>query len=784
MRYQDNHGAWSDWSDETSFTTAALSFDYSPINPFVGEQVTFTVSNYPPGAICEWDFGDGSPVLREEAWRGATHSYENAGLYTVTLTLTDQNGKQSITSGQLKISNDELIASLKVSNQQPKMSEEIVLDASDSHNLNLRVRITYYKWEFFDTKGAKIKEGSTNSPIIFYYWKNEGDYSVRLTVENENGLTAVTSATIHVQGKHFWEDWFKDRPEIDEQRLDEIISSLGLNFEDKKELAAILYKPVANKEILTGAIENKEDAVAYTYAAKVALTLGEMEMVQDVLTWQANIDLTQRIDAYLPYIATLEAVKQIATIIIDAGLEGLGWIGVVISGVKEAVDVGWSVADIERMIPTLGIWKKAEYYNALRQYLQLRSEGRIHSEAWNDPLVVYSFTIYTQDERNAIELSFKHLGDTYAQYVTNYDLQEDFMNQVKEGLKTELLHALEQYRFEPLYEQVKIKSVGELRVYDPLNRVTGLVNGQIRQEIPLSFYDEENETVVIFEPSDMYLYEVVGEDEGTYGLEITSVEYGNTTIFTATDIPTSPGATHQYTVDWDALSLGEEGVTVQVDSDGDGVFEHTFTSDSELTQTEYVIATDKTPPVTTLSIGEPKYVTEITYVTPDTPFTLEATDDAGSGVHSIAYRIYNSAYDSGWLPYTEPSNLTALDDGVYTIEFNSTDYAGNIEATKSIQVTLFSWNYVFEDSYGRGTMLKINIEHKFFQFITPDGDYGIRKATRMQVYRARFIIIQHRDDELRLITLTIDTKLDFCVAIAWDVETSTRYFLIDKPGKE
>jgi parallel beta-helix repeat protein len=594
MRYQDNHGAWSDWSDETSFTTAALSFDYSPINPFVGEQVTFTVSNCPPGAISEWDFGDGSPVLREEAWRGATHTYENAGLYTVTLILTDQNGKQSFTSQKLEISNDELIASLKVSNYQPKMGEEIVLDASGSHNLNPRVRITSYKWEFFDSKGARIKEGSTNSPIIFYYWKNKGEYSVRLTVENENGLTAVTSATIRVQEKHFWEDWFKDRPEIDEQRLDNIISSLGLNFGDKKELAAILYKPVANKEILTGGIENKEDAVAYTYGAKVALTLGEMEMVQDVLTWQANIDLTQRVDAYLPYIATLEAVKQIAMIIVDGGLEGLKWIGVVISGGKEAWDVGWGVADIERTIPTLGIWKTAEYYNALRWYLELRSEGLNHSEAWNSDEVVYSLTIYTQEERNALEPSFMRFGDIYAQYVTNYGLQEDFMNQVKEGLRTELLCALEQYKFEPLYEQVKIKSAGELRVYDSLNRVTGLVNGQIRQEIPLSFYDKENETVVIFDPSDTYLYEVVGTDEGTYGLEITSVEYVNTTTFIATDIPTSSGATHNYTIDWDALSRGEGSVTVQVDSDGDGVFEHIFTSDGQLTHDEFVLQTETT----------------------------------------------------------------------------------------------------------------------------------------------------------------------------------------------
>jgi len=46
-------------------------------------------------------------------------------------------------------------------------------------------------------------------------------------------------------------------------------------------------------------------------------------------------------------------------------------------------------------------------------------------------------------------------------------------------------------------------------------------------------------------------------------------------------ISTSANAIREYTVDWAAFSRGEEGVTVQIDSDGDGIFEHTFASDSE-----------------------------------------------------------------------------------------------------------------------------------------------------------------------------------------------------------
>ncbi|KPV64194.1 MAG: Periplasmic copper-binding protein (NosD) [Candidatus Bathyarchaeota archaeon BA2] len=93
------------------------------------------------------------------------------------------------------------------------------------------------------------------------------------------------------------------------------------------------------------------------------------------------------------------------------------------------------------------------------------------------------------------------------------------------------------------------------------------------------------------------------------------------------------------------------------------------------------------------------------------------------------------------------------------------------------------WSYVFTDSYGRGTILKINTAHKLFQFVTPDKDYGIRKAAYMRV-EGRIITIRHEDSELRLITTAVDTKMGFCIAMAWDKQTRKHYILIDKLGIE
>ncbi|HIE30221.1 TPA: hypothetical protein EYP66_23405 [Candidatus Poribacteria bacterium] len=137
---------------------------------------------------------------------------------------------------------------------------------------------------------------------------------------------------------------------------------------------------------------------------------------------------------------------------------------------------------------------------------------------------------------------------------------------------------------EPL-TSATLSSPGELRVYDSKERITGLVNGNIKEEIPNSIYIEESKTVVIFPSIDTYRYEVVGTEEGTYGLKVNSVKDGETTTFTATDIPTSPNSVHQYTVDWDALSKseGKEGVAVKMDSDGDGTFEETVNTGATFT---------------------------------------------------------------------------------------------------------------------------------------------------------------------------------------------------------
>ena len=129
-----------------------------------------------------------------------------------------------------------------------------------------------------------------------------------------------------------------------------------------------------------------------------------------------------------------------------------------------------------------------------------------------------------------------------------------------------------------------------------------------------------------------YTILVLGTDADLYGFTLVNSRTHKGTEeeaigFIAIDLPISVDEVHQYIVDWDALSLGEDGVTVSVDSDGDGEFEHIITSDGELTHDEFILQTETTvvfePDVLNLN-SRGKYVTA--YIELPTGYNISQID--------------------------------------------------------------------------------------------------------------------------------------------------------------
>ena len=115
-----------------------------------------------------------------------------------------------------------------------------------------------------------------------------------------------------------------------------------------------------------------------------------------------------------------------------------------------------------------------------------------------------------------------------------------------------------------------------------------------------------------------------------------------------------------------------------------------------------------------------------------------------------------------------------------TVEGEADCYSVSISETGEMEV--FSWEYIFEDS-NRGTMLKISTDDKYFQFIAPDKEFSIKEANKMIICK-HTIILWHKDEEIKIFTIAVNTRIDFCFAYAKDMETGKRYILIDKPDME
>ena len=165
----------------------ATSFTYSPSSPQTGQQVSFAASasgGTSPYSF-SWNFGDGSSGVGNSA----THSYQTAGKYTVTLIATDASGQKATTTQTITITSPPppLSAGFSYSPSSPEAGRTVSFTSSVSGGTP-----SYsYSWIFGDGS-----TGSGSSPTHTY--SSAGTFTVTLTVTDAVGLIAKSSQTITV----------------------------------------------------------------------------------------------------------------------------------------------------------------------------------------------------------------------------------------------------------------------------------------------------------------------------------------------------------------------------------------------------------------------------------------------------------------------------------------------------------------------------------------------------------------------------------------------------------
>ncbi len=185
------------WVDRVSVgaeTTPTASFDSSPTDPTVGEQVSFDAgdSTAPAGEIksYEWDFdGDGETDATGET---VTHTFDSTGEYAVKLQVVDDSGATASTETTVSVApNPEPEPSFTVSPDGPRAGDRVTFDASPSSDPDGTV--TRYEWDF-DGDGTTDATGET----VTHTFERPGEYDVTITVVDDTGTTATNTRQLAV----------------------------------------------------------------------------------------------------------------------------------------------------------------------------------------------------------------------------------------------------------------------------------------------------------------------------------------------------------------------------------------------------------------------------------------------------------------------------------------------------------------------------------------------------------------------------------------------------------
>lgn len=109
-------------------------------------------------------------------------------------------------------------------------------------------------------------------------------------------------------------------------------------------------------------------------------------------------------------------------------------------------------------------------------------------------------------------------------------------------------------------------------------------------------------------------------------------------------------------------------------------------------------------------------------------------------------------------------------------EIGGTPKTIGIEVFETGQMTSATWEYIFKDTK-HGTTLKISTDDKYFQFIAPSKDFGIKHDLKMIVYR-NTVTICYSDKEMCIAAIATTGKTKTCAATVLDKQTRRLYLLI------
>ena len=161
----------------TTISAPTASFTGTPTTGYVPLSVTFTDSSTGSPAFWAWDFGDGASATDQSP----SHSYSTAGTYSVTLTVNNGYGSNSLTRSNYITANDLPPAPVANFSGTPTAGNAPLAVSFTDSSTNTP---TAWSWDFGDSNTSTVQNPSHTYAA--------GTYTVSLTATNAGGSDGET----------------------------------------------------------------------------------------------------------------------------------------------------------------------------------------------------------------------------------------------------------------------------------------------------------------------------------------------------------------------------------------------------------------------------------------------------------------------------------------------------------------------------------------------------------------------------------------------------------------
>ncbi|EMR73821.1 PDK repeat-containing protein [Thermoplasmatales archaeon SCGC AB-539-N05] len=163
------------------------NFSFDPLLPTQVDTIEFTdQSTDPDGFIVNWswDFGDGSYAYT----KNATYQYADEGVYTVTLTVEDNNSAIDSIEKVVTVANMNPVAGFDFEPLSPTIADVVYFNSTSIDHDGI---VVSWYWDFGDGSYAYTENAT-------HQYMNNDIYTAILTVEDNDGANDTISKTVMV----------------------------------------------------------------------------------------------------------------------------------------------------------------------------------------------------------------------------------------------------------------------------------------------------------------------------------------------------------------------------------------------------------------------------------------------------------------------------------------------------------------------------------------------------------------------------------------------------------